>query len=119
MFTDISEHRLEVAKQLGADYVVHVDTKDTKALAAKVEKILGCMPDITIECSGAESSIQTGIYVCTEHVQVSDFYHVRILCHLHTKQPPTRLLQCFSYQAVSRDFGKKRLGLPFDEKNLP
>ena len=60
---DISEHRLKVAKDMGADYTVHVDTRDSQALAETVKSTLGCEPDITIECSGAESSIQTGIYV--------------------------------------------------------
>ena len=62
---DISEHRLKVAHEMGADYTVHVDTTDSQALAEKVKSTLGCQPDITIECSGAESSIQTGIYVST------------------------------------------------------
>lgn len=31
--------------------------------AARIIEEIGAMPDITIECSGAESAIQTGIYV--------------------------------------------------------
>ena len=54
---------MKVAKDMGADFVVHVDSRDAKVMAKKVEASLGCMPDITIECSGAEPSIQTGIYV--------------------------------------------------------
>jgi len=60
--TDISEQRLQVAKSMGADYIVHVNTRDAQAVAAKINDALGKQPDITIECSGAESSIQTGIY---------------------------------------------------------
>ncbi|XP_013419139.1 sorbitol dehydrogenase [Lingula anatina] len=60
--SDISEGRLGVAKTMGADSIVLVNTKDAKAVAKQVETALGEMPDITIECSGAESSIQTGIY---------------------------------------------------------
>lgn len=61
--SDISETRLAVAKEMGADHTVLVKTKDGKQLAKRVESTLDAMPDITIECSGAESSIQTGIYV--------------------------------------------------------
>ena len=45
--------------------MVHVDTRDAQALAERVKSTLGCDADVTIECSGAESSIQTGIYVRT------------------------------------------------------
>lgn len=62
VMTDISETRLAVAKEMGADHTVLVKTKDGKQLAKRVESTLDAMPDITIECSGAESSIQTGIY---------------------------------------------------------
>lgn len=60
--TDISEHRLGVAKTMGADYTVAVDTKDAHEVADRVVSTMGGSPDITIECSGAEASIQTGIY---------------------------------------------------------
>ena len=50
---------------MGADHVVHVDTRNAHALAERVKSTLGCDADVTIECSGAESSIQTGIYVRT------------------------------------------------------
>ncbi len=49
---------------MGADYPVLVDTRDSKEMADKIKSTLGCEPDITIECSGAESSIQSGILVC-------------------------------------------------------
>jgi L-iditol 2-dehydrogenase len=59
--TDISESRLKVAKDMGADHTVLIETRDSLAVAGKVKEALGCMPDISIECSGAESSIQAGI----------------------------------------------------------
>lgn len=63
-FTDLFESRLEMAKQIGADDVIKIDRSMTPKQVAKVaaEK-LGGMPDRTIECTGAESAIQTGIYV--------------------------------------------------------
>jgi len=60
--TDIAENRLEVAKSLGADYVVKVESTETpEIMAKKVETLIGDMPDVTIECSGAESSIKLAI----------------------------------------------------------
>jgi len=60
--SDLVEGRLEVAKELGADYVLKVDTKATgEELAKQVEEKLGVQPDVTIECSEAESSIKLAI----------------------------------------------------------
>jgi len=60
--TDITESRLQVAKELGADFTVTIDPKaDTADIAKEVEDKLGVMPNITIECSGAESSIRLAI----------------------------------------------------------
>ncbi|XP_013777584.1 sorbitol dehydrogenase-like [Limulus polyphemus] len=55
--TDISSSRLEFSRKLGADHTILVDTKDAQALVTKVHEALGGAPDVTIECSGAESSI--------------------------------------------------------------
>lgn len=60
---DIAENRLQVAKEIGADYTVLVKTDEAEILAQQIQKVLGGMPDITIECSGAESSIRLGIFV--------------------------------------------------------
>jgi len=59
---DLVQGRLDVAKELGADFVIKIDTKaDVSVTAAEVEKLLGEKPNITIECSGAESSIKLAI----------------------------------------------------------
>jgi len=63
MFVDVVENRLRTAKEMGATYVTKVDTKDSKLMAQKIVEQVGSMVDITIECSGAESSVQTAIYV--------------------------------------------------------
>jgi len=61
--TDIDEHRLSVAKSLGADFTYRVTKKETRGLADDVAALFGGhRPDKTIECSGAESSIQLAIY---------------------------------------------------------
>jgi L-iditol 2-dehydrogenase len=61
IMTDISQSRLDFAKQLGATYVVLAEN-DSQATAKRVVETLGSMPNISIECSGAESSIQATFY---------------------------------------------------------
>ena len=87
IITDIMDNRLEVAKSMGADYTYKVITniitnfisilvpilskprgiclfqatrgKTAEEMAADVKELLGGeMPDITIECSGVESSVR-------------------------------------------------------------
>jgi len=61
--TDVDEHRLKVAKSLGADYTFQVSKKDARSLAEEIATLFGGKrPDKTIECSGAEPSIQLAIY---------------------------------------------------------
>ena len=57
-----------MAKKLGADHVIKIERSvSPQDIAKQVKGLLGDMPDRTIECTGAESAIQTGIYVsCTE-----------------------------------------------------
>jgi L-iditol 2-dehydrogenase len=61
IMTDISQSRLDFAKKLGATYVVLAEN-DAQATAKKVVETLGAMPNISIECSGAESSIQATFF---------------------------------------------------------
>lgn len=60
---DIVEQKLEVAKAMGADQVIKVDTKDSKKLANQIKDAVGVAPDVSIECTGVESSVATAIYV--------------------------------------------------------
>ncbi|XP_051800951.1 sorbitol dehydrogenase-like [Acanthochromis polyacanthus] len=61
--TDLSPERLKMAKQLGADFQLTVKKGDApEQLAKSVHDTLGAQPHMTIECTGAESSIQTAIY---------------------------------------------------------
>ncbi|ELU06025.1 hypothetical protein CAPTEDRAFT_149787 [Capitella teleta] len=62
VMTDISAERLEFAKKVGADDVIRVESRDPKVNASIIEKTLGSAADVTIECSGAEPSVQAGIY---------------------------------------------------------
>ncbi|XP_066510169.1 sorbitol dehydrogenase-like isoform X1 [Hoplias malabaricus] len=63
IISDLSADRLTKAKELGADCLLAVKREDVpEELARRVEGMLGGMPHISIECTGAESSIQTAIY---------------------------------------------------------
>jgi len=61
IMTDISQARLDFAKKIGATYVVLADN-DVQKTTERIVETLGGMPNISIECSGAESSIQTTFY---------------------------------------------------------
>lgn len=63
--TDISQPRLDFAKENGADHIILADTRDGREMSSRVQAAFGGhMPDVTIECSGAESATQLAIYVC-------------------------------------------------------
>jgi hypothetical protein len=47
---------------MGANHVL-MGENDAQKTADKIVETLGCMPNISIECSGAESSIQTTFFV--------------------------------------------------------
>jgi L-iditol 2-dehydrogenase len=60
--TDINEKRLTLAKELGATHTLLIKKGDSaETLASEVGRLMGAPPQITIECSGAESSIQLAI----------------------------------------------------------
>ncbi|KFV66071.1 Sorbitol dehydrogenase, partial [Dryobates pubescens] len=61
--TDLSASRLQKAKEVGADFTLQVKKESPREVASKVEALLGCKPEITVECTGAEACIQAGIYV--------------------------------------------------------
>jgi len=64
LYTDISESRLRFAKQLGAEYTLTIEpSSDPRTNASSIAGLIGRQPDVTIECCGAESSLQTAIYV--------------------------------------------------------
>ena len=64
LHVDITDSRLEFAKQLGAEFTMTVESSaEPRANASAITNLLGCQPDLTIECSGAESSVHTAVYV--------------------------------------------------------
>ncbi|KAJ8417638.1 hypothetical protein AAFF_G00224810 [Aldrovandia affinis] len=63
VISDLSDERLAMAKELGADFPLQVKMGDMpEELARNVEGQLGGQPHVTIECTGVESSVQTAIY---------------------------------------------------------
>ena len=62
MQIDLDESRLKVAKELGADMTFKITSRDGREVAEQVNKEFGKV-DKTIECSGAESSVHTAVYV--------------------------------------------------------
>jgi len=60
--TDLSDKRLEIAKNVGADYTVNVSGKSPKEAAKTIVETLGCEPEVTLECTGFGVSIETAIW---------------------------------------------------------
>ncbi|WP_411027214.1 zinc-binding dehydrogenase, partial [Salmonella sp. s54925] len=61
--TDLDAKRLQLAKQLGADLTIQVKKNESaKDVACGVRKMLGKAPNKAIECTGAQSSINTALY---------------------------------------------------------
>ncbi len=66
IITDIQQSRLDLAKQLGADAIYHIDVKkkfDEREAAREIIAALGGRhPDVSIECTGVESSQSMAIH---------------------------------------------------------
>ncbi|XP_054155364.1 sorbitol dehydrogenase-like [Oppia nitens] len=62
--TDINKSRLALADKLGADKTYAIDPKTFNDfdMAQTVVKDMGCNPDISIECTGNDSSTSMAIY---------------------------------------------------------
>lgn len=55
-----------MAKKLGADVGIQVHRNDNEEVLTKnIEEALGSLPDITIDCSGFESTVKLGLAVST------------------------------------------------------
>ncbi len=76
---DIDAGRLEVARKLGATHTLLVGKCDPKTTAKEIHQTLGEQPNKTIECSGAESAIATGIYVSYRIIMAASVLMVIIL----------------------------------------
>lgn len=78
---DINEQRLQVAKELGADTSVFIKSGvQAEQLVGEVQACFGgSLPEVTIECSGAEASVNLAILVSVlkrlrrSHIQALTF----------------------------------------------
>lgn len=62
VITDLVQSRLDVAKELGADYTLLIGKDDKEAdIVNKIQKLLGTEPNKTIDCSGAEATNRVGL----------------------------------------------------------
>jgi len=62
VITDIVESRLKIAKELGADYTLLVQPGDKEeVIIKKIIDLLQCEPNVSMDCSGAESSVRIAI----------------------------------------------------------
>lgn len=62
VITDLVPSRLDVAKELGADFTLLITKDDTEAgLVEKIRKMLGTEPNKSIDCSGVEATNRLGL----------------------------------------------------------
>ncbi|XP_015440363.1 PREDICTED: sorbitol dehydrogenase-like isoform X1 [Dufourea novaeangliae] len=62
VITDLVQHRLDIAKKLGADETLLIRREGTEAeTVKKIHELVGEEPDRTIDASGAQSSIRLAI----------------------------------------------------------
>lgn len=63
--TDIQASRLELAKKMGADGTYQIDTKkpfNDRQVAQEIVAQMGAPPDVSIECTGVETSQAMAIF---------------------------------------------------------
>ena len=64
LITDIDAKRLEFAKHVGATHTLQIQRgEEPTDVAKRVAEVLGGAPERTIECSGAQFSVNLGVYV--------------------------------------------------------
>lgn len=72
---DIKPKRLEAAKRMGAHRTLLADGSEPRAFAQRVRQTMGCMPEVSLECSGVESALASAIYVSLSGYISRRFYH--------------------------------------------
>lgn len=73
---DLVEHRLKLAKQIGADDVFLIKKEmDDKQIIAKVIELMECEPSCCIDCVGVESTVRVAIQV-VEIIKTVLFTHI-------------------------------------------
>lgn len=63
---DVIESKLNKASELGAEHTILIKPTDKEdEIVDRIIRTLGCQPTISLECSGAESSVRIAIKVNT------------------------------------------------------
>lgn len=62
LITDIDDKRLALAKEVGADHVLNVRGKTEKEVAIIIQQVMGCQPQVSLECTGVPQSTEIAIY---------------------------------------------------------
>lgn len=59
---DLVQSKLDIAKEIGADYTLLIEKGDKEdTIVKKIHGLMGCAPDISIECTGAEPCVRLAI----------------------------------------------------------
>ena len=67
--TSADEHRLEVASELGADYVLNIDEEDPQALIGALGD--GAGADLVVDCTGVSRALQQGMALARPNGQIT------------------------------------------------
>lgn len=73
--TDLEENRLTQARAMGFDHTLKIDLSwDRFETAQRVREVMGpgCVPSLAFECTGAESSINSAIYVSVSQLALRE-----------------------------------------------
>jgi len=60
--TDVVDAKLTVATKIGVNYTINTKGLTPEQIAEKVQELLGGPPEITFECTGQETCLQTAVY---------------------------------------------------------
>ncbi|XP_018562527.1 sorbitol dehydrogenase isoform X1 [Anoplophora glabripennis] len=61
--TDVIDCKLEMAKQLGADFVIKTLNLSEEEVVNKIKELLGEEPTVSFDCSGAEQAVRVALTV--------------------------------------------------------
>ena len=64
-----------MAKEVGANFALNITSKEPKEVAKMVIDALGGKVDVTIDSTGLQGAIQTGIYVSFQQNYKLFFYY--------------------------------------------
>jgi len=78
--TDLTEYRLNVAKEMGAFKVIKVNRGDTdeQAIENLRMELDHELPDVTIDCSGFQQTIKMGMEVLLFFYEHMNTWHIKV-----------------------------------------